>query len=48
MQGDILPPIFGLGPWDGAQVVSPRSPILRFTFLSSVRSDSATELPGTL
>jgi hypothetical protein len=29
MQGGILPPIFGLGPWDGAQVVSLRSPIVR-------------------
>ena len=28
-QGGIVPPSFGLGPWVGAQVVSPRSPILR-------------------
>jgi hypothetical protein len=29
MQGGFLPPFFGLGPWDGAQVVLPQSPILR-------------------
>jgi hypothetical protein len=28
-QGGIVPPPFGLGPWVGARVVSPRSPILR-------------------
>ncbi len=28
-QGGIVPPPFGLGPWDGARVVSPWSPILR-------------------
>ena len=27
-QGGIVPPPFGLGPWVGARVVSPRSPIL--------------------
>ncbi len=29
MRGGFLPPFLGLGPWDGAQVMSPRSPILR-------------------
>jgi hypothetical protein len=28
-QGGIVSPPFGLGPWVGARVVSPRSPILR-------------------
>jgi hypothetical protein len=28
-QGGIVPPPFGLGPWVGARVVSPRCPILR-------------------
>ena len=28
-KGGIVPPPFGLGPWVGARVVSPRSPILR-------------------
>jgi len=28
-KGGIVPPPFGLGPRDGARVVSPRSPVLR-------------------
>ena len=33
--GGIVPPPFGLGPWAGARVGSPRSPILRPGRLSS-------------